>query len=92
MKGLVRLKMMSVQADLSVSTRQPAMQIAPFVCRDDELLIRQAPSWRVRAWLDHFRGRRAVAQASDVHAPTKISHPFLFSPIRHSITLAMDSV
>ena len=35
---------------------------------------------------------QAVAQASDIHALTKISHLFLFSPIRYSITLAMDSV
>ena len=35
---------------------------------------------------------QAVAQASGVHASTKISHPFLFSPIHHSITQAMDSV
>jgi hypothetical protein len=41
MKELMRLKIMAVQTDLAVSTRQPAMQIAPFACRDDELLVRQ---------------------------------------------------
>ena len=37
----------AVQADLSVSTRQPAMQIVPFACRNDEILDRQAASCRV---------------------------------------------